>query len=460
MKTRERLSGRVGFILVSLGCAIGMGNIWRFPYITGQYGGAIFVLMYIIFLFMLGLPIIIMEFAIGRGGQKNLVSSYKVLEKPTQKWHYAGYVQILGNFLLLAFYTVVAGWCLAYFFDMLMGNLEGLSTEAVGAYFGATLENQPRLILWTAIVIIVCSIICAIGLENGVEKSNKIMMSALFAILIILVVRSVTLDGAIEGIKFYLVPDFKKFFGSGISHFANVTYAALGQAFFTLSIGMGNMAIFGSYIDKKNRLTGEAIVIVILDTFIALLAGLIIFPASFAFNVNPGQGAGLAFVTLPNIFNFMPMSRLWGSLFFMFLSFAALSTVIGVIENIFAFFMDEYHVKRKRISAIIAVVLFAISIPTILGFSALKNFNPLGEGTVVLDLLDFIVSNNIMPIGGVVILLFCTRQRGWGWKSFISEVNSGAGVKFPTIAKFYISFILPLIILIIFVGKYIDLFFK
>ncbi len=462
METREKLSGRVGFILVSLGCAIGMGNVWRFPYITGQYGGAIFVILYLVFLFLLGLPIIIMEFAIGRGGQKNIVSSFKVLERPNQKWHYVGYVQLLGNFLLLAFYTVVAGWCLAYFVDMLIGNLEGLDAAGIGAYFGATLGNLPKQLFWTAVVIAISAIVCAIGVQKGVERSNKIMMTSLFVILIILVIRSVTLEGASEGVKFYLVPDVNKFIGDGFGRIAEVTYAALGQAFFTLSIGMGNMAIFGSYIGRKHRLSGEAFVIVSLDTVIALLVGLVIFPASFAFGVNPGQGAGLAFVTLPNIFNFMPFSRVWGSLFFLFLSFAALSTSIGVLENMLAFFMDEYKIKRHKISIIIGIVLFIISIPTMLGFSVLSGFTPLGEGSGVLDLLDFIVSNNIMPLGGVAILLFCTRKAGWNYKNFLAEVNSGDGVKFPAsvVVKFYIAYILPLIILVIFAVKYIDLFFR
>ncbi len=459
MKNRERLSSRLGFILVSMGCAIGMGNVWRFPYITGQYGGAIFVFLYIIFLFLLGLPIIIMEFTIGRAGQRNLITSYKTLQKPGQKWHCVGYMQILGNFLLLAFYTVVAGWCLSYFVDTLMGNLDGLDAGGIGAYFGATLSNIPKLVFWTALVIILACVLCAVGLVNGVEKSNKIMMSSLFIILLILVIRSVTLDGAIEGVKFYIVPDFNKFFGSGIGHLSSVAYAALGQAFFTLSVGMGNMAIFGSYIDKTHRLTGEAIVIVALDTVIALLVGFVIFPASFAFGVNPGQGAGLAFVTLPNIFNSMSLGRVWGSLFFMFLSFAAMSTVIGVVENILAFFMEEYHIARKKISAIMGIVLLVLSIPTILSFNVLANVQPLGEGSGILDLLDFIVSNNIMPIGGVAIMIFCTRKLGWGWNHFMEEVNSGRGIKFPAVAKFYVSFILPVIIFVIFVGKYIDLLF-
>lgn len=459
MKFREKLSTRLGFLLVSVGCAVGVGNVWRFPYITGQNGGAAFVFLYIIFLFILGLPVLIMEFSIGRAGEKNLATSYKVL-KPKSKWPYMGYVQMLGNILLLAFYTTVAGWCLYYFASMLGGKLEGMSAEQVGGFFGSTLANGGVLVFWMGASLAISTVICAIGLKNGIERATKFMMISLFVILIILVVRAVTLKNAIEGVKFYLVPDFDKLFGGGIRNFGRIMYEAIGQAFFTLSLGVGSMAIFGSYIKKENRLAGESIAIVGLDTLVALMSGLIIFPACFSFGVNPGSGAGLTFVTLPNIFNDMAFGRFWGTLFFLFLSMAALTTVIAVMENIIALFMDEFGIGRKKTALGVGIGLFLLGLPTALGFSVLSGFQPFGEGSVVLDLLDFIVSKNILPLGGLVIVFFCTLKIGWGWDNFVKEANTGKGIMLSPKFKFYCKYILPVIIMIIFVMGYADMFIK
>ena len=459
MKNREQLGSRLGFLLVSAGCAVGMGNVWRFPYITGQYGGGAFVFLYLIAIVILGLIPMIMEFAVGRAGRHDIANSFHALQKKGQSWHRIGYVQILGNVLLLAFYTTITGWCLSYVFFMGSGKLNTLSADEIGAFFGGVLGSPTTLIFWMFLALLIGIVTCAIGLQKGVERVSKIMMLSLFGLLFILIVRSLTLPGAMEGVKFYLVPDFGKMFEGGIKGFAAISFAAVGQAFFSLSVGQGGMAIFGSYIDKKRRLTGEAMIVVALDTLVALMAGLVIFPACFAFGINPGEGAGLAFVTLPNIFNSMPLGTLWGSLFFIFLSMAALTTVIGVMENVYSFLMDKFHWNRKKTSIILGISLFILSLPTALGFNVLSGFAPLGEGTVVLDLLDFIVSNNILPLGSLVTLFFCTRKFGWGWDNFINEVNTGEGRMFSNSLKFYASYILPLIVLSIFLVKYLDMIF-
>lgn len=456
---REKLSSRLGFLLVSAGCAIGLGNVWRFPYITGQYGGAAFVVLYLIALVILGLPVLIMEFSIGRAGERDIAGSYRRLEKPGQKWHIIGYVQILGCVMLMMFYTTVAGWCLAYFYFMITGKLEGLSPNEVGTFFNGVLSSPSILVFWMAVAVILGTIVCLIGLNNGVERVSKIMMTMLFFVLIVLIIRAVTLPNAKEGLKFYLLPDFGKMFGSGKEAFFSVAYAAVGQAFFTLSLGIGAMTIFGSYINKTYSLTGESIMVVILDTLIAFLSGLVIFPASFAFGINPGEGAGLAFVTLPNIFNYMILGRLWGALFFLFLSMAALTTIIAVFENIIAFSMSEFKMNRKKTAICVGIVLFILSLPTALGFNILSFIEPLGKGSTILDLLDFIVSNNFLPLGGIIILIFCTRDIGWGWNGFIKETNTGIGIKFPNRVRFYVSYILPFIILAIFAIDYINRFF-
>ena len=456
---REKLSSRVGFLLVSAGCAIGLGNIWRFPYITGKYGGAAFVLIYLICLAVVGLPILIMEFSIGRAGQRDIAGSYKVLEKEGSKWHLIGYVQMLGCLILMMFYTSVTGWTITYAYYMATGATLGLTPDGVAQFFGSMLSNPRIMIVSLFIAISLGTLICFKGLQEGVEKSSKFMMSSLFVLVIILIIRSVTLDGAIEGIKFYLLPDLSKIFNGGVKNFFEVIYAAVGQAFFTLGIGIGSMTIFGSYIGKEKSITNESIIIVILDTLIALLSGLVIFPACFAFGVNPGEGAGLAFVTLPNIFNSMPLARLWGTLFFVFLSMAALTTVVTVFENLIAFTMSEFKMPRNKASIIVGIVVFICSLPTALGFNILSFIQPMGENTSFLDLFDFIVSYNLVELGGIYIIIFCVSKYGWSWNNFLHEVDSGTGIKFPNSSRFYVTYILPIILFAMFVINYIYKFF-
>lgn len=452
---RERLSNRLGFLLVSAGCAIGLGNIWRFPYITGKYGGAAFVIIYIISLLVVGIPILIMEFSIGRAGQRDIAGSYKVLEKKGHKWHIIGYVQIIGCLILMMFYTTVAGWSIIYSFYMLIGKIDNLSAEGVGELFGATIANPYISVAGLFVTVLLATIICFIGLQKGVEKYSKFMMSSLFVIVVILIIRSITLPNAIEGVKFYLLPDLGKMFNGGIENFFEVVYAAVGQAFFTLGIGIGSMTIFGSYIGKERTITNETLIIVVLDTLIAFLSGLVIFPASFAFGVNPGEGPGLAFVTLPNIFNSMPLSRVWGLLFFVFLSMAALTTVITVFENLIAFTMSEFNLKRNISSVIVGIVVFVLGSTTALGFNVLSFIEPMGKGTSFLDLYDFIVTYNLVELGGVYIIIFCVSKYGWGWNNFIKEADMGMGIKFPQFTRVYITYILPVIIFIIFIINYI-----
>lgn len=452
---RERLSSRLGFLLVSAGCAIGLGNIWRFPYITGKYGGAAFVIIYIISLLVVGIPILIMEFSIGRAGQRDIAGSYKVLEKKGHKWHIIGYVQIIGCLILMMFYTTVAGWSIIYSFYMLIGKIDNLSAEGVGELFGATIANPYISVAGLFVTVLLATIICFIGLQKGVEKYSKFMMSSLFVIVVILIIRSITLPNAIEGVKFYLLPDLGKMFNGGIENFFEVVYAAVGQAFFTLGIGIGSMTIFGSYIGKERTITNETLIIVVLDTLIAFLSGLVIFPASFAFGVNPGEGPGLAFVTLPNIFNSMPLSRVWGLLFFVFLSMAALTTVITVFENLIAFTMSEFNLKRNISSVIVGIVVFVLGSTTALGFNVLSFIEPMGKGTSFLDLYDFIVTYNLVELGGVYIIIFCVSKYGWGWNNFIKEADMGIGIKFPQFTRVYITYILPVIIFIIFIINYI-----
>ena len=455
MEKRETFASRLGFILISAGCAIGLGNVWRFPYITGKYGGAAFVLIYLCFLVILGIPIMVMEFSVGRASQRSAARSFHVLEPKGTKWHLASYVAIAGNYLLMMFYTTVGGWMLSYIVKMAAGTFTNLTPDEVGGVFNNMLANPGEMTFWMVITVVVSFGVCSMGLRNGVERINKAMMSLLFVILIALCIRSVTLDGAAEGLKFYLVPDFSKMAENGIGE---AVYAAMGQSFFTLSLGIGAMAIFGSYISKERRLTGECINICILDTTVALLSGLVIFPACFAFGVDPGEGPGLVFVTLPNVFNQMPGGRLWGSLFFVFMSFAALSTVIAVFENIISFAIDLWGWSRKKAILVNLAVILVLSMPCVLGFNVLSSIQPLGAGTTIQDLEDFIISNNLLPIGSVLYLLFCTSRYGWGWKSFIAEADAGKGVKFPKWARFYVTYILPIIVIAILSISYIQKF--
>ncbi|NLW09443.1 MAG: sodium-dependent transporter [Firmicutes bacterium] len=455
MKSRERFASRLGFILISAACSIGLGDVWRFPYITGQYGGGLFVLIYLICIFAIGLPIMTMELAVGRASQRSIATSFHVMEKKGQKWHLTGYMGIAGNYLLMMFYTTVAGWMLAYFYKFMIGQFSGLNTEQVGGVFGSLIANPLEMFIWMAITTVFCFGVCSLGLQEGVEKVTKVMMVLLLAIIIVLAVKSMTLPNASEGLKFYLLPDLSRVQEKGI--WATI-FAALSQAFFTLSLGIGSMAIFGSYIDKDRNLFHESINIASLDTFVSLVAGLIIFPACFAFSVDPGEGPGLIFVTLPNIFNSMAGGRIWGTLFFIFMTFAAYSTVIAVFENIIAFGMDLWGWSRKKASIINAFLIIVLSIPCILGFNVLSWFQPLGKGTMILDLEDFILSYNLLPLGSLIYLLFCVTRYGWGFDNYLKEVNTGKGVKLPRALKGYFQWVLPVIIIIVLIQGYINFF--
>jgi len=455
---REKFASRLGFILISAGCAIGLGNVWRFPFITGKYGGAAFVLVYLVFLVILGLPIMVMEFAVGRASQKSAALSFNVLEPKGTKWHLYRYGAMAGNYLLMMFYTTVGGWMLAYVCKMFLGEFQGMDSGAVTSVFFDMLAQPGPMIGWMLVVTLLGFGICSLGLQKGVERITKVMMTCLLLLMLVLVVRSVTLDGAMEGLRFYLVPDFHNLLYDAEGSFilGAAIYDAMSQAFFTLSLGIGALAIFGSYIGRERSLTGEAISVGGLDTFVALIAGLIIFPACFAFGVQPDQGVGLVFMTLPNVFNQMPLGNVWGGLFFLFMSFAALSTIIAVFENIVAFAMDLGWSRKKAI-VVNGAALILLSLPCVLGFNVWSGFTtPVGN---IQDLEDFVVSNNLLPLGSLVYLLFCTSRRGWGWKSFIEEADAGQGVKFPKWARVYVSRILPIIVLVIFVMGYYQKFF-
>ncbi len=454
MKEREKFGSRLGFILISAGCAIGLGNVWRFPYIVAEYGGAAFILIYLAFLVILGLPIMTMEFSVGRASQQSVARSFDVLEPKGSKWHLFKFVGMAGNYLLMMFYTTVSGWMLLYLLKMARGDFAGLDSVGVSAEFGEVLAQPWTLVIFMAIVVLIGLSICSLGLRNGVERITKVMMALLIVTMVILAVRSITLPGAGEGLRYYLVPDFQRMVDKGIGE---VLFAALGQAFFTLSIGMGSMAIFGSYINKDRRLLGESINITLLDTVVAFMAGLIIIPACFAYNVDLATGPSLIFETLPNVFNGMPLGQLWGALFFLFMCFAALSTVVAVFENILSFAMDQFGWSRKKACAVNLAAIFLLSLPCALGFNVLSGFTPLGAGSNVLDLEDFLVSNNILPLGSLVYVLFCATRKGWGWDNFLEEANSGEGVRFPggKFMRCYCKYAIPLIVLYILVQGYI-----
>ena len=453
---REMLGSRLGFLLLSAGCAIGLGNVWRFPYITGAYGGAIFVGIYLLCLFAV-VPTMIMEFAVGRASRSNMGRALKVLPPEGTRWHIFSKIPLWGSYLLSMFYTTVTGWMLAYCWHSFSGNLSGLDTAGVASFFGSTLASPFEQVLGMTIVVGVGCLVCAMGVQKGVERVVKVIMVGLLAILVLLVVRSLTLPGAGAGVSFYLAPDVEKM--QSVGWYA-VLNAAMTQAFFTLSVGIGNMTIFGSYQSKDRSLTGEALWIMSLDTFVAIMAGLIIFPACFAFSVAPNSGPGLIFITLPNIFNAMDGGILWGTLFFVFMSCAALSTVIGVFENIISYSADVWGMERRRATWLHAVGIWVCSLPCALGFNLLADFQPLGPGTCVLDLEDFLISNNILPLGGLFFLLFCCLRRGWGWDNFIAEVDQGVGMKFPRWLRGYVTYVLPCLIIFVFVMGYVDKFWK
>lgn len=449
---RETFGSRMGFILLSAGCAIGIGNVWRFPYIAGMYGGGMFVLFYLFFLVSMGIPVMTMEFAVGRASRKSISKSFTKLERPGQKWHLHGYLGMAGNYLLMMFYTTVAGWMLYYFYLMLTGKFTGKNQEEVAGLFQEMLESPAVLTIVMAIVVVAGILICSLGLQKGVERITKVMMTLLLLIIVVLAIRGVTLPGGGEGLKFYLLPDVARMRDVGI---VETITAAMNQAFFTLSLGLGSMAIFGSYLDKKRTLLGESVNIAILDTFVALVSGLIIFPTCFAFDISPDMGPSLIFITLPNIFNHMTCGRVWGTLFFIFMTFAAFSTILAVFENIISCGMDLFGLSRKKSCLINLLVLFILSLPCVLGFNIWSSFQPLGQGSTVLDLEDFLVSNILLPIGSLIYLLFCVTRFGWGFEQYLKEANTGEGLKMPRGIRIYVTFILPILLIFLMIKGWI-----
>lgn len=456
MQEREKLKSRLGFILISAGCAIGIGNVWKFPYMAGKGGGGAFVLFYILFLLILGLPIMTMEFAVGRASQKSPVKAYQVLEKPGQKWHIHGYITLIGCYLLMMFYTTVAGWMLHYFYLTATGKFVGMNTEEVTGVFSEMLGQPLVMAFWMILVVVVGILVCSLGLQDGLERITKIMMIALLAIMVVLAVNSFTMDGAKEGLSFYLVPDWGRMKEVGVT---STIVGAMNQAFFTLSLGIGAMAIFGSYIGKERTLLGESINIALLDTFVAITSGLIIFPACFTFGVDQTSGPSLIFMTLPNIFNHISMGRLWGSLFFIFMAFAAFSTVFAVFENIISCGMELTGWNRKKSSYVNLVLIILLSLPCVLGYNVWAWDGFAVFGGAVLDLEDFLVSNILLPLGSLVYLLFCVTRYGWGWKNFKKEANEGKGAKIQDWMRVYLTYILPVIVLFIFGFGIYDKFF-
>ena len=448
MEQREQLGSRLGFILLSAGCAIGIGNVWKFPYMVGQYGGGAFVLIYLFFLVILGIPVMTMEFAMGRAGQRSPARLYQQLEPKGSKWHLHGYVAMAGNYILMMFYTSVAGWMLDYFVRTAGGQFVGADTDGVAAQFSQMLGDPLRMTLFMGIIVVLGFLVCSFSLQKGLERITKWMMVALLVIMVVLAINSVCTAGCSQGLRFYLVPDLARMKKVGIG---NVVAGAMNQAFFTLSLGIGAMAIFGSYIGKERALMGESARVAALDTLVALCSGLIIFPACFAYGVQPDSGPSLIFITLPNIFNHMPLGRVWGSLFFVFMSFAAFSTVLGVFENIVSCTMDLSGWSRKKACLFNGILMLLLSMPCVLGFNVLSKFQPLGPGTGVLDLEDFVVSNLLLPLGSLIFIFFCTSRYGWGWKDFTKEANTGKGLKVQRWMRGYMCYVLPVLVAVILV---------
>lgn len=460
---REGFASRLGFILVSAGCAIGLGNVWRFPYITGEYGGAAFVILYLLFI-VACMPVLVMEYAIGRSSGKSFAQAFDRLEPKGGRWHAMKWVSLVGNYILMMFYTSIAGWMLAYIFKLGSGMFNGASSEVVAAEFSNMLASPLEVVGWMILCCLLGLSVVNGGVKKGVERITKPMMVSLLVLLVLLCVRALTLPGAGAGVEFYLSPDFSKIFGNpedgivaNVLTFGDAAYAAMGQAFFSMSVGMGSMAIFGSYINKKRKLAGEAVRVSGLNVLIALLAGLLIFPACFAYGVEPDSGPSLVFITLPSIFSQMWGGQFWGALFFVFMSFAALSTVIAVFECIIAFSMDQWGMERKRAVAINGVLIILLSVPCALGFNVLSGLTIPGIGDIQ-GIEDFIVSNNILPLGSLVVVLFCVLKRGWGWENFLAEANTGEGRDFPQWLKPYLKYVLPALILIVFVMGYVPKF--
>ena len=445
MKERENLGSRLGFILLSAGCAIGLGNVWRFPYITGQYGGGFFVLIYLCFLCLMGIPIITMEYAVGRASHRSIYPAFKTLEKPGTKWHIWGWFAMAGNYVLLMYYSVISGWILYYLWLLLSGTFDGATTEKVQSVFDGMMGSPAILVGFMLLVVLMTMLICSAGLQQSVEKITMVMMIALILIMIALAIFSLMLPGGAPGLSFYLKPNLQNMENAG---FGQVVYAALNQSFFTLSIGMGGMEIFGSYIDKKRSLLGEATLVAALDTFVALTAGLIIFPACFAYGIDVDAGPSLIFVTLPRVFSGMQGGRIVGSLFFLFLYFAALSTMIGVFENIVSFAVDLRGTSRKKSALVNGLILMISSIPCALGFNVWSSFQPLRAGNTIMDLEDFYVSNIALPVGSFIFILFCTLTQGWGYRNYLKEVNTGDGAKIAgenKLIHIYFRVILPIL---------------
>lgn len=443
---RESFKSRLGFILVSAGCAIGIGNVWRFPYVAGQNGGGIFVLFYLIFLVAMGLPVLTMELAVGRASRKSAVLGYKALEKSKSRWHIHGWVAMFGCYMLMMYYTTVSGWMVAYFFKFLKGDFRsGITADDTAAAFSGLLADPGQMAFWMVVTVVLGFLVCSRGLQNGLEKISKFMMSALLILIVVLAVHSFTLSGAGKGIEFYLIPNLDTVSDVGIK---NVITAAMNQAFFTLSLGVAAMEIFGSYMGKEHTLAGEGAKICALDTFVAIMSGLIIFPACFSYGVEVGAGPSLIFITLPNVFVNMTGGRVWGCLFFMFMTFASFSTVIAVFENIMSFAIDMFGWSRNKAAFVNGVIILIASLPCVFGYNIWSDLNLIG-GRDVLDSEDFIVSNLLLPIGSLVYLLFCVTKWGWGFEKYLDEANTGKGLHISKKLKPYFQFILPLLILFI-----------
>ena len=457
MEKRENFGTRLGFILVSAGCAVGLGNVWKFPYICGQNGGAAFILLYLACLIVLGLPILICEYAVGRASRHSVAKAFSDLEPEHTNWHRFGWFGIAGNYLLMMFYTMVAGWMINYALRMLTGRLAGMETEQIAGQFTDMLASPTEMMLFMVIAVLLSFGVCSLGLQNGVERITKIMMLLLICLMIVLAVHSLMLPNMKEGLAFYLVPDVSKFAEIG---FGNVLFAAMSHAFFTLSVGMGSMEIFGSYLDKSRSLTGEALSVMALDTLVALMASIIIIPACFAYGVQPDSGPSLLFITLPNVFNHMVGGRVWGTAFFIFMSFAALSTVIAVFENILSMTMETFGWERKKAVKYNIVGVIILSIPAVLGFNLLSGIQPIGAGSTIMDLEDFLVSYNILPLGSLLFVLFCTKKNGWGWENFLQEADTGEGIRFPAFIRHYVHDGVPALIAVIYLKGYYDMFSK
>ena len=448
---RESFKSRLGFILVSAGCAIGIGNVWRFPYVAGENGGGLFVLLYLVFLVLMGIPVLTMELAVGRASRKSAVLGYKKLEKPKSKWHIHGWFCMLGCYLLMMYYTTVSGWMTSYFYKFATGTFEsGMTSEQVSGVFSQLQSNPIEMVIWMAIITILGFLVCSRGIQKGIEKVSKVMMIALLVLILALAVNSILLSGAGEGLKFYLVPDFEKVSEIGIG---NIVSAAMNQSFFTLSLGIAAMENFGSYMSKDNTLPGESVKICALDTFVAIMAGLIIFPACFSYGVEPDQGPALIFITLPNVFVNMAGGRIWGTLFFLFMTFACFSTIIAVFENIISFCIDMFGISRKKSVVINAVIILIASLPCVFGFNIWSGFELFGQN--VLGMEDFLVSNILLPVGSLIYLLFCVTKFGWGFDNYLTECNTGKGMKFARFLKPYFQFVLPILVLIVLVQGFI-----